>query len=297
MSREAMPIFRQDALDRLHARNSSAIAAGPTSACKTVANGLCCFRSHPGRSRSKAARMIRMKLCSLTIVVHLTLLFCWPSIAVSQESEKIGEVQFSRDVLPILSDRCFHCHGPDAEHREADLRLDQRESAVEDLATIVPGDPDASELLSRITAEDPDRLMPPPDSHRKPLSQAEIGIVRRWIANGAEWGKHWAFEKPVRPQIKDSNVNPIDAMVHRRLKDEGLEPSPEADRRTLIRRVTLDLVGSPPTIEEVNAFVADDSLDAYDQLVDRLLASKHYGERMAWPWLDAVLFRHQRLSG
>src|SRR6056297_667539 len=227
----------------------------------------------------------------------LCLMFLLPtlqsgSLTVSAADDSGGHapIRFSRDVLPILSDRCFHCHGPDAEHREAGLRLDQRESAVEDVAAIVPGDPDESELLLRMTSDDPDLQMPPPDSHRAPLDRAEMELVRRWIADGAPWGKHWAFEKPVRPRVPDATLHPIDAFVHNRLRQAGLDPSPEADRGTLIRRVTLDLIGLPPTPEDVRAFVADESPDAYDKLVDRLLASPHYGERMAWPWLDAARY-------
>ena len=199
-------------------------------------------------------------------------------------------VQFSRDVLPILSDRCFHCHGPDAEHREADLRLDQRESAVGDNGVVVAKKPGESELFVRVTADDPDLLMPPPNSHRKPLTKSEIEILRSWIAAGAAWGEHWSFERPTKPEIGANDANPIDVLVHRRLRQLGLDPSPEADKRTLIRRVTLDLIGLPPTIKDVEAFLADDGDDAYENLVDLLLASKHYGERMAWPWLDAARY-------
>jgi len=198
--------------------------------------------------------------------------------------------RFSRDVLPILADRCFHCHGPDAETREADLRLDQRESAVDSVGVIMPDKPGDSELIARVTTSDPELLMPPPDSHRKPLTAQEVEILKRWIANGAPWGQHWAFEKPIRQQIDSDEGHPIDVFVSRKLQKNGLQPSPRADKRTLIRRVTLDLIGLPPTVDEVNAFVADDSADAYEQLVDRLLSSPHYGERMAWPWLDAARY-------
>lgn len=199
-------------------------------------------------------------------------------------------IRFGRDVLPILSDRCFHCHGPDAERRQADLRLDQRESAVDEMSAVIPGEPDASELIARMTTDDADLLMPPPDSHRKPLTKAEIDVIWRWIAEGAPWGKHWSFEKPIKPSIGEAEFHPIDALVRKRLRREGLTPAPQADRRTLIRRLTLDLIGLPPTPDEVNAFLADGSPGAYERLVDRLLASKHYGERMAWPWLDAARY-------
>lgn len=202
-------------------------------------------------------------------------------------------VQFSRDVLPILSDRCFHCHGPDEEQRQADLRLDERESTFEDrggYAAVVAGDAAGSEILRRILSDDESEVMPPPDSHRKPLSDDEIAVVRRWINDGAQWGSHWAFESPVRPDVSEPKRNAIDFFVERKLKEEGLNFSPEADRRTLIRRLTLDLTGLPPTPEQVQAFINDDSADAYEQLVERTLQSPHYGERMAWLWLDAARY-------
>ncbi|MEZ6109448.1 MAG: PSD1 and planctomycete cytochrome C domain-containing protein [Pirellulaceae bacterium] len=203
------------------------------------------------------------------------------------------EVRFSRDVLPILADRCFHCHGPDAAHREAELRLDVRESAVADrggYAAIVPADPDASELMRRITTDDADLVMPPPDSHRKPLADSEVATLRQWIADGAEWGKHWSFEPPVRPEIDASATHPIDFFVRRRLAKDGLHPAPPADRHTLIRRVSFDLTGLPPTWDEVRGFLDDESDDAYERVVDRLLDSPHYGERMAMWWLDAARY-------
>jgi len=202
-------------------------------------------------------------------------------------------VRFSRQVLPILSDRCFSCHGPDEADREADLRLDQQESATEDrgdYAVVVPGDPKASELMVRITSSDADLKMPPPDSHRQPLTAKEIATIEQWIAQGAQWEGHWAFEKPKRPELPDTAKHPIDAFVERRLEQEGLELSPLADRQTLIRRATLDLIGLPPTPQEVGEYLADEAPDAYEKLVDRLLASPHYGERMAWPWLDAARY-------
>lgn len=203
------------------------------------------------------------------------------------------EVRFSRDVLPVLADRCFQCHGPDEDHREADLRLDLRESAVEvrdGYAVIVPGDVDKSELWQRLTTDDADLQMPPPDSQRKPLSSEEKAAIRRWIESGAPWGKHWSFELPRRAELPIDNVHPIDAFIRKRLEDRGLSPSPPAPKRALIRRVTLDLTGLPPTPEEVAEFLEDESQGAYERLVDRLLNSPHYGERMAWPWLDAARY-------
>ncbi len=199
-------------------------------------------------------------------------------------------LQFSRDVLPVLADRCFHCHGPDADHREADLRLDQRESAVDDSGVIVPWQPTESELIARITTTDQDLLMPPPASNRAALTSDEIEILKRWIAEGAAWSTHWSFEKPRKSLVDATAGHPIDVLIERRLREAGLEPASPADKRTLIRRVTLDLIGLPPTLDEVAAFLADDSIDAYANLVDRLLSSPHYGERMAWPWLDAARY-------
>jgi len=214
-------------------------------------------------------------------------------------------VRFSRDVLPILSDRCFHCHGPDPSDREAGLRLDLEESAKEDLggyAAVVPGDPDASELLLRITSDDPDLRMPPASAHRKPLSQTEINTLRRWIAAGARWGRHWSFEPPQRPTVPQrttaiqqseptaASMHPIDAFVRERLKRHGLQSSPPASKPTLARRVAFDLTGLPPTPEQLASFSQDDSPEAYSRFVDQLLDSPHYGERLAMWWLDAARY-------
>ncbi|MFH1301560.1 MAG: PSD1 and planctomycete cytochrome C domain-containing protein [Planctomycetota bacterium] len=206
-----------------------------------------------------------------------------------------GEVNFSRDILPLLSDRCFHCHGPDPTHREADLRLDLREAATADrdgTTVIAPGKPEASELLARITTSDADLLMPPPDSHRKPLTKKQTELIRKWIAEGAKWGQHWSFEKPVKVAVspQEKSQNPIDVLVQRRLTEEGLTLSPVTTKQTLIRRLSFDLTGLPPTPQEVEAFVNDQSPDADAKLVDRLLKSKHYGERMAMWWLDLARY-------
>ena len=196
-------------------------------------------------------------------------------------------VSFNRDIRPILSDNCFYCHGPDASHRQADLRLDIREDAVAANA-IVPGKPAESTLVSRINATDSGELMPPPESH-KTLAAKQKELVARWIEEGAEYQKHWAYEKPVKADVP-ANTNGVDHLVRKRLTEIGLKPSAEADRRTLIRRLSFDLLGLPPTPDEVAAFVADTRPDAYVLLVDRLLASPHYGEQMAIGWLDAVRF-------
>lgn len=177
---------------------------------------------------------------------------------------------FSRDILPILSDNCFSCHGPDAKSREADLRLDQQESALRtEKPIVVPGKSGESELIKRILSADVDAVMPPPKSGRK-LAAAQIELLKAWIDGGAKWGKHWAFDSIRRPALPDvrglkPGTNPIDTFVRERLEREGLAPSPEAPKHTLIRRVTLDLTGLPPSLEELDAFVADQSPDAYER--------------------------------
>jgi hypothetical protein len=196
-------------------------------------------------------------------------------------------VEFNRDIRPILSDNCFACHGHDASHRKAKLRLDVREAALAKEA-FVPGKPEASELVKRLFLTDPDEVMPPPDSH-KTLSAEQKELLRRWVAEGAKYQNHWSFDAPVKPAA-GAPAEAIDALVEARLRTKGLRPVAEADRRTLARRLYLDLLGLPPTPEEVDAFVADDSPDAYARLVERLLASPHYGERMAQGWLDVVRY-------
>ena len=205
-------------------------------------------------------------------------------------------LSFDRDVRPILSDTCFQCHGPDSVQRQAGLRLDRRESATAEAASgaraIVPGDPAASELLARVLSDDPDVVMPPPGSKLGRLSPEQVAILERWITSGAEYEPHWAFQ-PVKPPVvppatEASGPHPIDRFVAARLAAVGLGLSREADRATLVRRATFDVTGLPPTPEEARAFVADESPEAYEKLLDRLLASPRYGERMAADWLDVA---------
>ena len=224
----------------------------------------------------------------------LLVLFASNLIILSERSVLAqAQVDFNTQIRPILSENCFHCHGPDAEQREAELRLDEHNGA---LSAIEPTDRSASELFKRVTSKDEFEVMPPPDSNRN-LTDEQIELLGQWIDQGAEWGEHWSWtpivtsQTPTEPAFDQLPVrNPIDAFVQVMLIRKGLSPSPEADKHTLIRRVTLDLTGLPPTPEEVQNFLVDDSPNAYEKVVDRLLASPAYGERMAWNWLDAARY-------
>ncbi len=209
-----------------------------------------------------------------------------------------GKVEFNRDIRPILSDTCFHCHGPDEKERKGGLRLDVRADALKpaksDAIAIVPGKPEASELIARVLAEDEDDLMPPTKLH-KPLTAQQKALLKQWVAEGAEYQGHWAFIAPVRPEVpvvKDEGgrmkdeKSAVDAFIIDKLAREKLTLSPEADKATMIRRVSLDLTGLPPTPAEVDAFLKDASPQAYEHVVDRLLATQQYGEVMAMQWLD-----------
>lgn len=205
-------------------------------------------------------------------------------------------INFNRDVRTILADKCFACHGPDQNKREADLRLDVEADAKaqrDGHPAIVPGKPDQSELLRRLTTDDPDERMPPGASG-KSISDAQIATLTRWIASGAAWEEHWSLIPPQRhqpPQVESEEpLGNIDRFVWGKFAGKDLQPAPSADRRTLMRRLSFDLTGLPPTAEEVAAFVASESPAAYEQLVDRLLESPHYGERMAIYWLDVVRY-------
>ena len=221
----------------------------------------------------------------------LILLSAFPSVAA---------VDFKRDVRPILADTCYKCHGPDAAVRKADLRLDQRAGVLgEDAATgmIHKNDADRSELFRRIATSDQDDLMPPPETGLT-LTSEQIATIRQWIDEGAHWpedDRHWAFIPPVRPEPPAVSAsatirNPIDRFVTARIEAKGLSPSPEAGKAALLRRVTFDLTGLPPTVDELTAFLADDSPQAYERVVDRLLSSDRYGEHMALPWLEAARY-------
>lgn len=204
------------------------------------------------------------------------------------------EIDFNRDVRPILSGKCFACHGPDATSLQGGLRLDLPDSvtspAESGKTAIVPGDPEMSELVRRITAFDVDVVMPPPDSH-KALKASEKAVLRKWVLEGAKYKQHWSFLMPERHRAAAAsnfawNKNDIDPIVFAELQKRGMTPSPEADPLTLIRRVSLDLRGLPPTIAEIDEFTADTSGNGYERMVDRMFQSPHFGERMAMVWLD-----------
>ena len=247
--------------------------------------------SHPGLARRQRGD----RLCVILVVAAASL-GSLDGLFAADEAEQ-RPVEFNRDIQPILSDHCYACHGPDAGKRKADLRLDVEEVAFADrggYAAIVPEKSDESELYLRVSSDDADYRMPPP-AFEKDLAPEQVERLRRWIDEGARWQKHWAFLAPVAPafpQVSDPSWlrTGVDAFVLARLDTEGLGPSPEADKETLIRRVTLDLTGLPPTPDEMDAFLADRADGAYDRLVDRLLDSPRYGEQMASHWLDGARY-------
>jgi hypothetical protein len=219
----------------------------------------------------------------------LSLLFVATGLAAADT-----KLDFNRDIRPILSDNCFACHGFDAKKRKADLRLDTAEGATainDGVQAVKPGDPEASELIKRILSKDPEEVMPPPESHKQ-ITPAQVDLLRRWIAQGAVYRKHWSFEVPVRPEVPAAakGTSPIDAFLGAEMTKQGLTAGPEADPERLIRRVTLDLTGLPPTPAEVDAFLKDTAPGAYERVVERLLGSVRYGEHMARGWLDAARY-------
>ena len=234
-----------------------------------------------------------MRLLCLIAVVSLQ--------ALTQREAYSTEIEFNRDIRPVLSAKCFSCHGPDEKTREAELRLDVpggQEGPFHDrdgTQPIVPGDLESSTIWHRLTTDDESEVMPPPDAHIERLTDEQQDLFRRWILQGAQYEEFWAFVPPKRqlaPTIQDTawSRNRIDQFVAARLEHAGLKPQPRADKRTLIRRVTFDLTGLPPTRDEIRRFVADESPDAYERLVDRLIATPRYGEHMAKYWLDLVRF-------
>ncbi|MFN8008943.1 MAG: DUF1553 domain-containing protein [Terriglobia bacterium] len=249
-------------------------------------------------SKFTKIRKVLYRLLPLLLLAPLTSEGLEKGTAPETKAKAPG-VDFNRAILPILSDRCFACHGPDKNSRKTALRFDTEEGAMIDLGegkhAIVRGQPDQSEMIRRVTSDDEAVRMPPAYAGHGKLSDPEISLLRQWISQGAPWQKHWAFIPPQRPPLpavkdKTSARNPIDYFVLQRLDKEGLHPAPEADRATLLRRLSLDLTGLPPTPEEIDAFLADKSSKAYERQVDRLLQSPRYGERMAIRWLDAARY-------
>ena len=247
-------------------------------------------------SRSSVCRETEFVDHSMLRLVVFSFLACWCLASSTLAAEPVP-VSFTRQIQPLFADRCFACHGPDEQTREADLRLDLRASVFDrdsESPLIVPGDSGKSQLFERISSHDPDLQMPPPSATRQ-LKKNEIDLIRRWIDQGADWQEHWAFippSRPALPEVSDADWprNGIDQFILSRLDQEKLKPSSEAKRETLIRRVTLALTGLPPTPEEIDRFLEDESPNSYEKLVDRLLASHRYGEHMAMPWLDAARY-------
>lgn len=229
-------------------------------------------------------------MCRRTALLFVAI--CMPCLS----EERL--VDFSRDVLPVLSDNCFQCHGPDEANRESGLRLDQEDGVYAELDSgeyaIVPGDASSSALVRRISATDPDLKMPPVDSG-KTLSEDQIDLIRKWVESGAQWSDHWAFTAPSPPSVPDPtggwvSHGPIDRFIQRRLQQEGLSPAARASKEALIRRATLDLIGLPATLKEIDDFLDDRSSAAFERVVDRLLNTARYGEHMARQWLDAARY-------
>ncbi|MFN9850818.1 MAG: DUF1549 domain-containing protein, partial [Planctomycetota bacterium] len=227
-----------------------------------------------------------------------------PASVVSAETPDAKSLDFNRDIRPILSNRCFRCHGPDENERQGGgktgLRLDTPEGIAEDLGghfAVVPGKPEQSELISRIKTQDASIVMPPPETGLK-LNDAEIALLERWVRENAPYAIHWSYRVPQRPalpqlaseQEKNWAKVPLDHFILERLRREGLVPQPEADRFALIRRVALDVTGLPPSQEEINQFIEDDSGGAYEKMVDRFLAKESYGEHWARMWLDMARY-------
>jgi mono/diheme cytochrome c family protein len=277
----------------LHTRRDRCRRVVMTIAMPRCQNG--CFSCPPDRCACPSTHPLNQMRPSrrLLCLLALCLLLCLSAVRPVAAAD--DAIDFNEQIRPILSENCFHCHGPDAAAREADLRLDVRDAAIE--WAIVPGKADESEVIRRITSTDATERMPPADSARS-LSAEQIDLLTRWVAQGAEYQSHWSFISPTKPDLPAHADPPgpawcrneIDHFVLARLQQQGRHPSPEAAKETLLRRVTFDLTGLPPTLDEIDAFLADDSPQAYEAVVDRLLASPRYGERMTADWLDVARY-------
>ena len=229
----------------------------------------------------------------MTYATRSAVLFAVAALGFASRLTAAPPIDFNRDVRPILSNNCYACHGPDDKVRKADLRLDTRTGATEN-AAVVPGKPDESEIIKRIQTDESGEVMPPPKSGKK-LTPREVEVLAEWVRQGAPYAAHWSYvnpERPPLPAVKDKNWprNGIDPFILARLEREGIKPQPEADRYALVRRASLDLTGLPPTLDEVDAFIADKSPDAYEKLIDRLLAKPAFGEHWARMWLDLARY-------
>ncbi|MGN6615925.1 MAG: DUF1549 domain-containing protein, partial [Ilyomonas sp.] len=244
--------------------------------------------------------MKKLLIFSAFIAILIVLQFssCTSS---SDEVDGSGIISYNFQIRPILSDKCYNCHGPDANKRQAGLRLDIASEAYKALQehprahALVPGKPELSELFVRVSSTDTSMLMPPPSSNIAPLSESEIALIKKWIEQGAKYEKHWAFVVPKKtalPKVKNKKwaKNEIDLFVLEQLEKRNLSPNEEADKERLLKRVSFDLTGLPPTPEQTERFLKDNSPNAYEKMVDELLKQPAYGERMALPWLDAARF-------
>jgi len=255
------------------------------------------FNKYPGFAETEQTKIMLQDHGKDVWFRKITIRPFKPTESKPEAKQKQVAIDFNEQIRPILSNACYACHGPDANTREADLRLDSRAEAFADRGgyhAIVPGKPGESEIITRLKSDDEYLKMPPPDAHQQ-VTDEQIELIERWIESGAEWQEHWSLIPPeavASPQVKNKSWprNPIDAFILDRLESEGLAPSKPANKETLLRRVTLDLTGLPPTLEELDAFLADDSPGAYEKVVDRLLASPRYGEHMARYWLDAARY-------
>ena len=245
--------------------------------------------------------MKRWLLAILGVVILVTVSLLFIQSRGGKENPLPERVSYNFHIRPILSDKCFKCHGPDGTHREASLRLDIADSAFAPLKNtqgafaIVPGKPEESELFKRISSDDLTYIMPTPESHLGALNEYEIRLFKKWIKQGGKYEPHWAFNAPVKaavPEVSDKKwiKNEIDYFILRKMDEKGLVPNEEADKERLLKRVALDLTGLPPTIDQMDRFLADKSPDAYEKLVDELLQTKQYGERMALHWMDVARY-------
>ena len=237
---------------------------------------------------------MREPIANLILAARIPLLAATAAFGVTASASASEKLHYNRDIRPLLSDQCFFCHGPDKNKRDSGLRLDVREEALalhDGIHAIVPGKPDESEIIARITTTDAEDHMPPAKAKLTGFTPGQIATIKRWIAEGAEYEPHWAFV-PLNPvaAAESQAESPIDTAVSAALAKRGLKFQPEADRDTLIRRVSFDITGLPPTPEEVAAFEKDTAPDAYERLLNRLLASPRYGERMAVDWLDVARY-------